>query len=159
MRKVISQVSSQPVIKLFRKVDTVEYQGQTRQIILVAKVVKFKMTTVSQDEELHTSKGRNRRVITETTSTEDVSKLGLGLSVCNPGDTYDETYGTSKAASRALNRKDTLGIIDSSDKSISTELVNFVLKAKLKHIKKYPQYYIADLKSAKVENVPAAINQ
>lgn len=70
-----------------------------------------------------------------------VRELYLGLSICNPNDTYDEELGKKIAYSKAVNIDPVLfatfpGIINSST-------VDNILNSELEFIKKHPGKYIA----------------
>lgn len=83
-------------------------------------------------------------VITHTC--RDYRHMHIGISICNPVDKYDESLGKKIAFSKA---ESSMAAMIADFGIITADVVNLILKQKLEHIQKFPEFYIAGYESAK----------
>ena len=84
----------------------------------------------------------------------------LGISICNPEDTFNEQVGLFKAVSRARNTT-TKVLFTTEIGLIGTDMVNGLLEQEVKHVQQNPGKYIPgyDEKAAKYASHHQAIDQ
>ena len=66
--------------------------------------------------------------------------LGIGVSICNPLDLFDEKIGTLKAIGRAYKYRPVLYSLYSGQ--LNEEIIKTVVQEEIKYIKKHPEKYI-----------------
>jgi hypothetical protein len=141
-KSIETQQIGQPKSKSIFKIGHVTLNGEKRTIILAA--VQERTKALDTITTLKSEQFKDGETQTVTTKREEYSltRVGFGLSVQNPEDTYNEVLGVSIASGRAFAPKASLGVVASRDGLLSLTVVELLLAEKLKHIHANPEKYI-----------------
>lgn len=132
-----------PKTKTIYEVDTVTLNGEERTIIIAAVQQRSNnVDIITTFKKVQTKDGETR---TETVKRVEytLTQVGLGLSVQNPNDEFDEPLGVLIAEGRALSPKASLGgPVFSKGNELSLPVVELLLKDKLAQVKRSPERFI-----------------
>lgn len=105
----------------------VDYAGKEHQFVIAA--VKSKLNDVLEDDVQYA--------------------VGIGVSICNPSDTFDEKIGTLKALGRAYKSVPVAYSYHSGQ--LSDDVMNAFIQQEIKYIKQHPEKYIRGYKEAYIK--------
>lgn len=113
----------------------VDYAGETHHFIVAA------VTTILEDCSFLSSNPDGSPIISQFRK-----EVRLGVSICNPCDTFDEKKGSLKAIARAKNSDPVLYSTDLGH--LNSAIVESVIAQEAKYIKSNPELYIKGYKDS-----------
>ena len=115
----------------------IDFEGKEHHFVIaaVSDPVEGLVTTTSDFKV-------NDGVVTVKEPTIITKRLGIGVAICNPIDTFDEERGIKRAIKLA--KKFTNVIYSTKSGYINTEMVQALIKQEAEYLKKNPEQYITN---------------
>lgn len=113
------------------------------------KVHQYTVAAVSRPVEIVNGVSNLAVVNEDNKFVSDVTKvLSIGISICNPDDTYDEELGKKIAYEKAISEKNDLKLYAAQSGLVNTRMVEALIEQEKAYFEAYPEKHIKGYQKA-----------